>query len=81
MLRLALPLLFLATACNGGGGGEPPEPDANLGDPEFTITNTDASGVTHSLTITCEDLQISSQERKHYHMQQKLFYLATLHLY
>jgi hypothetical protein len=61
MLRFALPLLVLTSACGGGGDGEEAtEPDANLGLTEFTITNTDASGESHSLTITCDDLQSES---------------------
>jgi len=57
MLRFVLPILLLASACGGDSKEDIPEPDANLGLTEFTITNTDASGETHSLTITCEDLQ------------------------
>jgi hypothetical protein len=57
MLRFVLPILLVAGACGGDSKQEISEPDADLGRTEFTITNTDASGESHSLTITCEDLQ------------------------
>jgi len=46
---------LLVGAC--GSDSAPATPDADLGATEFTITNTDASGETHTLTITCLDLQ------------------------
>lgn len=55
LLRLMLPSLLLASSCSGGDS-EPAVPDANLSPTEFTITNMDSSGETHSLTIRCDDL-------------------------
>lgn len=56
MFRTALIFALLISGCSGGSD-EPAEPDAFVGPSEFTITNTDASGEVHRLTITCEDLE------------------------
>lgn len=37
-------------------GATPAGPDADLGLPEFTVTNMDVSGDQHSFTIRCTDL-------------------------
>jgi hypothetical protein len=40
----------------GDDGGMTVSPDADHGLPEFTVSNTDASGDTHVFTIRCTDL-------------------------
>ena len=49
-------LLALLSSCGDDGGGAIVSPDADHGLPEFTVSNTDSSGDTHSFTIRCTDL-------------------------
>lgn len=48
-------LLALLSSC-GDDGGAIVSPDADHGLPEFTVSNSDSSGDTHTFTIRCTDL-------------------------
>ena len=63
MPRFGILLMFAIalTAC-GDDTSMQPAPDADLGTPEFTIQNMDASGILHSVTFRCSELLASTPQ-------------------
>ena len=56
MLRYGISLLFALALASCGDSDAQPTPDADIGEPEFTVENMDASGVMHSVTFRCVQL-------------------------